>query len=154
MELWQKQNNNIYAFISDSIQAGTFGLDKDLKIEKDELYNAYVSYCNDMEIDAVTKTKFTQELQRIFNISTTKFQKDGKLVWGYAGIGIKTSVQAKISPQATIDTAPQENAEKTQLNAKEEQAILEAKVAYEDPCLLYTSPSPRDRTRSRMPSSA
>ena len=25
---------------------------------------------------------------------------------------------------------------------------------YEYPCLLYTSPSPRDRTRSRMPSSA
>ena len=24
----------------------------------------------------------------------------------------------------------------------------------ETPCLLYTSPSPRDRTRSRMPSSA
>ena len=24
----------------------------------------------------------------------------------------------------------------------------------EGPCLLYTSPSPRDRTRSRMPSSA
>ena len=32
-----------------------------------------------------------------------------------------------------------------------------AKVGYDgtlDPCLLYTSPSPRDRTRSRMPSSA
>ena len=27
-------------------------------------------------------------------------------------------------------------------------------VALSDPCLLYTSPSPRDRTRSRMPSSA
>ena len=25
---------------------------------------------------------------------------------------------------------------------------------YLSPCLLYTSPSPRDRTRSRMPSSA
>ena len=25
---------------------------------------------------------------------------------------------------------------------------------YKDTCLLYTSPSPRDRTRSRMPSSA
>ena len=25
---------------------------------------------------------------------------------------------------------------------------------YRNPCLLYTSPSPRDRTRSRMPSSA
>ena len=27
-------------------------------------------------------------------------------------------------------------------------------VTYVKPCLLYTSPSPRDRTRSRMPSSA
>ena len=29
-----------------------------------------------------------------------------------------------------------------------------APFPYYDPCLLYTSPSPRDRTRSRMPSSA
>ena len=28
------------------------------------------------------------------------------------------------------------------------------KLATYQPCLLYTSPSPRDRTRSRMPSSA
>ena len=34
---------------------------------------------------------------------------------------------------------------------KEAFKILEA---YYKPCLLYTSPSPRDRTRSRMPSSA
>ena len=27
-------------------------------------------------------------------------------------------------------------------------------LALDTPCLLYTSPSPRDRTRSRMPSSA
>ena len=27
-------------------------------------------------------------------------------------------------------------------------------VVIRKPCLLYTSPSPRDRTRSRMPSSA
>src|SRR5665811_789826 len=27
-------------------------------------------------------------------------------------------------------------------------------TAHAQPCLLYTSPSPRDRTRSRMPSSA
>ena len=27
-------------------------------------------------------------------------------------------------------------------------------IAYGNYCLLYTSPSPRDRTRSRMPSSA
>jgi uncharacterized protein YbaP (TraB family) len=29
-----------------------------------------------------------------------------------------------------------------------------AEAAYEDACLLYTSPSPRDRQKSRMPSSA
>ena len=29
-----------------------------------------------------------------------------------------------------------------------------AKIDELQPCLLYTSPSPRDRTRSRMPSSA
>ena len=27
-------------------------------------------------------------------------------------------------------------------------------LAFDDVCLLYTTPSPRDRTRSRMPSSA
>ena len=32
-------------------------------------------------------------------------------------------------------------------------SVVIAIVAH-DPCLLYTSPSPRDRTRSRMPSSA
>ena len=31
---------------------------------------------------------------------------------------------------------------------------MEAAKAVEMACLLYTSPSPRDRTRSRMPSSA
>ena len=30
---------------------------------------------------------------------------------------------------------------------------IETSILFED-CLLYTSPSPRDRTRSRMPSSA
>ena len=32
--------------------------------------------------------------------------------------------------------------------------IMEGGEAVFDSCLLYTSPSPRDRTRSRMPSSA
>ena len=33
-------------------------------------------------------------------------------------------------------------------------AVFFAAVALHQTCLLYTSPSPRDRTRSRMPSSA
>ena len=34
------------------------------------------------------------------------------------------------------------------------EATLTVLSALNNPCLLYTSPSPRDRTRSRMPSSA
>ena len=30
----------------------------------------------------------------------------------------------------------------------------QSRVEYRGPCLLYTSPSPRDRQKSRMPSSA
>ena len=33
-------------------------------------------------------------------------------------------------------------------------AVEASHIAMEKTCLLYTSPSPRDRTRSRMPSSA
>ena len=32
--------------------------------------------------------------------------------------------------------------------------LSDLKTAVSEACLLYTSPSPRDRTRSRMPSSA
>ena len=32
--------------------------------------------------------------------------------------------------------------------------IIKKDIETQEPCLLYTSPSPRDRTRSRMPSSA
>ena len=32
--------------------------------------------------------------------------------------------------------------------------VAEKSVLMSEGCLLYTSPSPRDRTRSRMPSSA
>ena len=32
--------------------------------------------------------------------------------------------------------------------------IISGSIAAHNACLLYTSPSPRDRTRSRMPSSA
>ena len=40
------------------------------------------------------------------------------------------------------------------LHVKENGKIIEGAEAFLYVCLLYTSPSPRDRTRSRMPSSA
>ena len=41
-----------------------------------------------------------------------------------------------------------------QMATPESLAALREKLGMNHPCLLYTSPSPRDRTRSRMPSSA
>ena len=35
-----------------------------------------------------------------------------------------------------------------------EQGIIKAERPFDNTCLLYTSPSPRDATLSRMPSSA
>jgi len=88
MDLWQRQNNNVYAFISDNVKAGTYALDNELRIEKDVIYNTYVEYCREMEIDPYTKTRFTQELQRLFNITTTLMQKEDRRIPSYKGIGI------------------------------------------------------------------
>ena len=38
--------------------------------------------------------------------------------------------------------------------AEQERKIFLTKIHIPDTCLLYTSPSPRDRQKSRMPSSA
>ena len=40
------------------------------------------------------------------------------------------------------------------VKALDAKVTLDENAAFRHPCLLYTSPSPRDRTRSRMPSSA
>ena len=40
------------------------------------------------------------------------------------------------------------------VNRRKIKGILNYTPSYNKFCLLYTSPSPRDRTRSRMPSSA
>jgi len=42
----------------------------------------------------------------------------------------------------------------TSLNVTQPQTPTDVRIVRDGSCLLYTSPSPRDRTRSRMPSSA
>ena len=65
-------------------------------------------------------------------------QKGGlAYVTGSGGIG---NVPVPAELDRSLRKAPEENV------GKETALIV--------PCLLYTSPSPRDRTRSRMPSSA
>ena len=44
--------------------------------------------------------------------------------------------------------------DKEKLTRFSQEAVVAAQLDHPGICLLYTSPSPRDRTRSRMPSSA
>ena len=72
------------------------------------------------------------------------------------------SEETEATEPATADTsevsteASQEPAYTVKIDGEEQQVTLEElqKGYQRQSCLLYTSPSPRDRTRSRMPSSA
>ena len=63
----------------------------------------------------------------------------------YAAIGAMFAFMGGIVYYSTYDIPELE---------KSELELLSVNVVEIDSCLLYTSPSPRDRTRSRMPSSA
>ena len=53
-----------------------------------------------------------------------------------------------------IDIAPPPSNTSKISKSEIEDVIKQSDGASDETCLLYTSPSPRDRTRSRMPSSA
>eukprot|EP00657_Telonema_sp_P-1_P012067 TRINITY_DN824_c0_g1_i1.p1 TRINITY_DN824_c0_g1~~TRINITY_DN824_c0_g1_i1.p1 ORF type:complete len:114 (+),score=63.18 TRINITY_DN824_c0_g1_i1:146-487(+) len=57
------------------------------------------------------------------------------------------------APQEFVDPAYEEQKQKIE-ELKEQVVTLKRYTEKLVTCLLYTSPSPRDRTRSRMPSSA
>ena len=64
--------------------------------------------------------------------------------------------QAEVQNYADIDGAPEERERGITINTAHVEYETETRhYAHVDcPCLLYTSPSPRDATLSRMPSSA
>ena len=80
-------------------------------------------------------------------------QSSGKLTKIIAPVGATVNVGqsiAEITDEVLIDESSESKI--NQIKEKKETA-KEVKLPNK-PCLLYTSPSPRDRTRSRMPSSA
>ena len=69
-----------------------------------------------------------------------------------------TEIETKLSEpeQEIVEFTPVATEEVTyaEFNPEEEEDNIEISLEDTLVCLLYTSPSPRDRTRSRMPSSA
>ena len=62
--------------------------------------------------------------------------------------------QAKAEAKAIIDTAKTQAKEIEDEAKSEAQSLSSEMQTRAESCLLYTSPSPRDRSLSRMPSSA
>ena len=57
--------------------------------------------------------------------------------------------------ESVVETeAPKQETETTEQEPVKEETKSDSELEDYSNCLLYTSPSPRDRTRSRMPSSA
>mgnify|MGYP003376792910 CR=1 FL=1 len=71
---------------------------------------------------------------------------------GEVGHSDRTAAEA---PAERVEHGPVEPVQAADVDVEEGQRLV-GRVKVDDvlTCLLYTSPSPRDRTRSRMPSSA
>ena len=85
------------------------------------------------------------------NVVTKTFQYGGQEVTLETG---RIARQASGAVMVTMGTTSVLCTVVAQQKAKPGQDFFPLSVHYIENCLLYTSPSPRDRTRSRMPSSA
>ena len=82
---------------------------------------------------------------------TDELNMTGVTVVRFAGDGARAAVSVQGAAPGTRET---DLLEPGNLVEKVHAIVLTGGSAYGLDCLLYTSPSPRDRTRSRMPSSA
>ena len=71
-------------------------------------------------------------------------QRSVPVIW----LGTRNGLEARVVPQAGFDI------EWISVTALRGKTLLENLLAPVKFCLLYTSPSPRDKRQSRMPSSA
>ena len=60
----------------------------------------------------------------------------------------------KLDPYLNVDPGTMSPFQHGEVFVTEDGAETDLDLGHYESCLLYTSPSPRDRTRSRMPSSA
>ena len=83
------------------------------------------------------------------NIIKNKSLANGYIFYGSEGLGKKQTALQFIK-EIFKQSSPSENVEERITNNNHPDFL----IIEPNSCLLYTSPSPRDRTRSRMPSSA
>ena len=97
-------------------------------------------------VQVVTAVRLTRSYTEGHANAAGKVDVGKDVVAEETAAGTRTGTTAR----RTVTTA---TVASTRTGTHTEAAALEARKVYAG-CLLYTSPSPRDRTRSRMPSSA
>ena len=69
-----------------------------------------------------------------------------------SGVSVNDVLNSWTGGEAIQAAPANETVSESQVVVEDTPTLVEEQV--DEPCLLYTSPSPRDRTTSRMPSSA
>lgn len=89
-EMWMRRANTVYGFIKDALEVCTDP--RECYVPKEEIYNAYVDWCADQGLSAVTQTKFTQEFKRLMGskVRLGKLRVNGKLTRVWYGVRLRT----------------------------------------------------------------
>jgi len=74
-EAWLRLSNNVYAFITDMLKEGIIIKDPAGKIKANELYNMYLSYCEENDLEAFNRRKFYEQLE---NLGYSKYRSGGE----------------------------------------------------------------------------
>ena len=84
MEEWKMRSNSVYAFVRNCLER-----DNDSIVPKDDIYNAYVEFCDWQNLNPLPKNKFSSELQRLVPVRTTRVKVAGKRTMCWQGIKLR-----------------------------------------------------------------
>jgi len=96
-EAWMKRANSVYAFVRDRVEQNPVAW-----IPKEDLYNAYVEYCDENDLPALANNKFAQELKKFVRVKATKRKVGGARVHVWEGIQLKFS-EEEVEEGATLE---------------------------------------------------
>jgi putative DNA primase/helicase len=85
-EKWLRNANSIYAYVKDGEENERLTLEKEAYTPADQLYQDYVAWCEENDVEAQTKNMFTRELERLFGVAKKQKKEKGKRFYAYEGI--------------------------------------------------------------------
>jgi putative DNA primase/helicase len=85
-EKWLRNANSIYAYVKDGEESGRLALKREAYTPADQLYQDYIAWCEENDVEAQTKNMFTRELERLFGVAKKQRKEKGKRFYAYESI--------------------------------------------------------------------